>query len=158
MRALIVLFMAAATTACGMAASPSGAVPSGSIQEASPDVSAEATMSNSPTPRATASSDSTSLPPDLVEGIFTGDPRLGAPCIWITDNDGVYWELSELPEGYRVEFEGISPILYADGVVVARGGDRLVAKGTPNPPDIGSVCMVGHVFPAEEVYPAPRSN
>ena len=115
-------------------------------------------MSSAPTPSPTATPGSTSLPANMVEGMFTGNPNLGAPCIWITDQDGVHWELSELPEGYQVEFEDNSPVLYADGVVVARGGDRLVAVGTPDPPDIGSVCMVGRVFLAEEVYPAPSSN
>lgn len=93
-------------------------------------------------------------PADVVEGRLNGSTNLGAPCVWITDDDGAAWELAELPEGYRVEFERGSPIIYADTEIVARVGDRLVVRGIGNPPDLGSVCMVGRIFLADEIDPS----
>ncbi|HEX6127718.1 MAG TPA: hypothetical protein VF071_01710 [Candidatus Limnocylindria bacterium] len=144
MKAIIGVVVAIAITGCGIEASPSGAVPS----DASPDASTEATAA------ASSSTTPTSHPSNTIVGVFNGGLTTGIPCFWITDQDGIAWELMELPSGYRVEFDGNIPILYADEVVVARGGDRLEARGTPDPPDIGSVCMVGRIFLAEEVHAA----
>ena len=138
---------------CASAASPSGVATSGSTHNATADATAEA--SARATTYATATPRSTSPSANIIEGVFSGDPSLVGRCVWITDQDDVRWELTELPEGYRVDFDGAVAVLYdANEAVVARGGDHLEAVGTPDPPDIGSVCMVGRVFLVAEIHAA----
>lgn len=87
-----------------------------------------------------------------VEGTFNGDYGLMANCTWVTDASGQRWELAAaLPDGYATGFDGRTPILTHDGVVVAQVGDRLGLNGVQDPPDLGSFCMVGRVFEVTEV-------